>query len=131
MGVRHSHHTLLFSTWTQTALMFSPSPPSCSLRSQLHLISPSTLHLSGFVAPLHSATSTLSLLSLSLLPHVTPISGSAVCLVTARQSFFSWTMQHQNSIVTVENEFVFLERVCEVTYSHKALAREGVAATAP
>lgn len=63
-------------------------------------------------APTLCVTPTLSLLSpVPSSPHVTPFSVSPVCFVTARQSFFSGTKQHQNSVVTVENGCVFFSRV--------------------
>lgn len=117
--------------------MFSPPslPPVLhhTLCSALHLIYP--LHLFRFCrAPTLRVSLTLSLLSpVPSSPHVTPISVSPVCFLTARQSFlFSFflprTRQYQNSAELLWRMgvfFFFFSRsgsvsVCEVTYSDKA-----------
>lgn len=99
-----SRFFLIFSSFVSN--LFSPPslPPVLhhTLCSALHLIYP--LHLFRFCrAPTLRVSLTLSLLSpVPSSPHVTPISVSPVCFLTARQSFlFSFflprTRQYQNS----------------------------------
>lgn len=95
MGLLHPCSLLfvIFSNFILTAslafFLFFPSSPSFSHPSILHYTLCSALHHSGFVIATLCVTLTLSLLSpVPSSPHVTPISVSPVCFVTARQSFF-------------------------------------------
>lgn len=161
--VPHTHHFLttswvifrdffpisqaLLSSFTSHSFYFPPplfrlhliSQPSSILHhalcSPLHLVYP--LHLSGCVAP-QTLQITLTLSLHSPIPssaHVTPISVSPVCLVTARQSFFfSRTRQYKKRIELLRRMGVISQSgtvsACEVTYSDKAPGG-GVSATAP
>lgn len=98
----------LFHFLLSNSCLLPQTPLFLHLHLFLLLIWP--LYLSGFFWTLSPKLYPSFLLSRP--PHVTPISVSPVCFLTARQSFFSQTRQHQNSIVTVENGCVFSERVC-------------------